>query len=72
MGAAGPAVSIRRDGAVALVTLARPAQANALDGEATGALLAAVRSARDDEKHPGHVLTGAGDAFSAGGDVYHD
>jgi len=69
MGAAGPAVSIRRDGAVALVTLARPAQANALDGEATGALLAAVRSARDDESIRAMVLTGAGDAFSAGGDV---
>jgi enoyl-CoA hydratase len=62
-------VSTERDGAVALVTLTRPSAANAMDGEVTGALLAAVRSVRDDDGVRAMVLTGAGGAFSAGGDV---
>jgi len=46
-------VTTTRDGAVALVTLTRPARANALDGEITDALLDAVRSVRDDDGVPG-------------------
>jgi enoyl-CoA hydratase len=67
--AAQAAVTIARDGAVALVTLNRPAKANAVDGEITDALLGAVRSIRDDDDVRAMVLTGAGAAFSAGGDV---
>jgi enoyl-CoA hydratase len=67
---AGPtAVTSTRDGPVALVTLARAAKANAMDGEITDALLDAVRSIRDDDGVGAMVLTGAGDSFSAGGDV---
>jgi enoyl-CoA hydratase len=67
--AAQAAVSTTRDGAVALVTLTRPAKANAMDGEVTDALLDAVRSVRDDDGVRAMVLTGAGRSFSAGGDV---
>jgi enoyl-CoA hydratase len=63
------AVRTERDGAVTLVTLTRPDEANAMDGEVTDALLAALRSVRDDDGVRAMVLTGAGDAFSAGGDV---
>lgn len=66
--AAQAAVSITRDGAVALVTLTRSAKANAMDGEVTDALLDAVRSIRDDDGIRAMVLTGAGRSFSAGGD----
>jgi enoyl-CoA hydratase/carnithine racemase len=67
--AARQAVSSSRDGAVAVLTLTRPARANAMDGEVTDALLAAVRSARSDDGVRAMVLTGAGAAFSGGGDV---
>ena len=62
-------VRVSRDGAVALLTLARPQAANALDGEISDALLAAIRSVRDTDDVRAMVLTGAGSAFSGGGDV---
>lgn len=40
-----------------------------MDGEVTDALLAAVRSTRDDDGVRAMVLTGTGDSFSGGGDV---
>jgi enoyl-CoA hydratase len=62
-------VHVARDGAVVLLTLSRPRTANALDGELGDALLAAVRSMRDAGDVRAMVLTGAGSAFSGGGDV---
>jgi enoyl-CoA hydratase len=62
-------VRVARDGAVALLTLSRPRVANALDGELGDALLAAIRSMRDAGDVRAMVLTGAGSAFSGGGDV---
>jgi enoyl-CoA hydratase len=64
-----PAVRVEHDGTIAVVTLNRPAQANAMDGEVTYALLAAIRAARTGGDTRALVLAGAGDAFSAGGDV---
>jgi enoyl-CoA hydratase len=64
-----PAVSVQRDGAVAVVRLARPDKANAMDGEMTGALLEAVRTLGADPSVRAMVLTGDGSAFSAGGDI---
>jgi enoyl-CoA hydratase len=64
-----PPVTAERDGPVLVVTLSRPAAANAMDGEVTDALLAVVRSARADNSIRGMVLTGAGRVFSAGGDL---
>ncbi len=63
------AVRVEQEGAVAVVTLARPEQANAMDGEITAALLDTVRSLADDDGVRALVLTGAGTVFSAGGAV---
>jgi enoyl-CoA hydratase len=66
---ADPPVRVGRDGSVAVVTLSRPAKANAMDGEVTEALLAALRSLSTCGDVGAMVLTGQGAAFSAGGDV---
>ncbi|WP_232066707.1 enoyl-CoA hydratase/isomerase family protein [Mycobacterium parmense] len=50
------------------MTLARPDKANAIDAEITDALLNAVSALRDDPDVRAMVLTGQGNAFSAGGD----
>src|SRR4051795_5213346 len=58
-----------KDG-VATVTLNRPDQRNALNGELLGALVEAIKSARDDDSVRAVVLTGAGDkVFCAGADL---
>ena len=58
-----------RDG-VATVTLNRPDQRNALNGELLAALVEAMKSARDDEAVRAVVLTGAGEkVFCAGADL---
>jgi enoyl-CoA hydratase len=60
---------LRSKGApVRLLTLNRPDSRNALDGELHAAMLSAVRAAAADPEVRAVVLTGAGDAFSAGGD----
>lgn len=64
-----PAVAVERHGSIALVTLSRPGQRNAMDGAMTDALLGVVRSLRDDGSVRAMVVTGAGKAFSAGGDL---
>jgi enoyl-CoA hydratase len=66
---ADPAVTVQHDGAVAVVRLARPANANAMDAGITDALLAAIRALADDPTTRAMVLTGDGSAFSAGGDI---
>jgi len=64
------AVHIRRDGAVAVVTVDRPEALNALDTATKELLLAAVRELSADETVRAVVLTGAGDkAFVAGADI---
>src|SRR3954468_11124742 len=58
-----------KDG-VATVTLNRPDQRNALNGELLGALVEAMKSARNDDSVRAVVLTGAGDkVFCAGADL---
>jgi len=55
---------------VATVTLNRPDQRNALNGELLAALVEAMKSARDDDAVRAVVLTGAGDkVFCAGADL---
>ncbi len=54
--------------AIRVLTLNRPASRNALDGELHDALLCAVRSIAGEPDVRVVVITGAGDAFSAGGD----
>jgi enoyl-CoA hydratase len=53
---------------VRVLTLNRPQNSNALDGELHEALLSEVRSIASDSEVRAVVITGAGDAFSAGGD----
>jgi enoyl-CoA hydratase len=53
---------------VRVLTLNRPASRNALDGELHAAMLLAVRTIAAEPDVRAVVLTGAGDAFSAGGD----
>jgi enoyl-CoA hydratase/carnithine racemase len=59
----------RDDDGVMLLTLDRPEARNALDDELAGALLAALDEAADDAETRALVLTGAGEAFCAGGDL---
>jgi enoyl-CoA hydratase len=55
---------------VATLTLNRPDQRNALNGELLGALVEGIKRARDDEAVRAVVLTGAGDkVFCAGADL---
>ena len=58
----------RRD-AVAVLTLNRPERMNALNGELMDALLEATRRLANDDTVRAVVLTGAGTAFCAGGDI---
>jgi 2-(1,2-epoxy-1,2-dihydrophenyl)acetyl-CoA isomerase len=57
------------DRGVATLTLNRPESMNALSGDLYGALLAALARLADDVSIGAVVLTGAGRAFCAGGDV---
>lgn len=57
------------DGAVARLTLNRPERRNALSGELVEALHAALDAVDDDRSVRAVVLTGAGRAFCAGGDL---
>jgi enoyl-CoA hydratase/carnithine racemase len=64
-----PPVLFERDGAFALITLNRPDSRNPLDQETQDALLAALERL---ETEPGlrvGILTGAGTAFSSGGNL---
>jgi enoyl-CoA hydratase/carnithine racemase len=62
-------VILRSEGSrVRVLTLNRPASRNALDGPLHAEMLSAVRLVAADPEVRAVVLTGAGDAFSAGGD----
>jgi enoyl-CoA hydratase/carnithine racemase len=62
---------LRRDraGGVLILTLDRPGQRNAIDPELRDALAAALDDAATDPAVHGIVITGAGGAFCAGGDL---
>ena len=62
-------LTVEVDGAVALVTLRRPAKRNALSIELREELAAAFPALAQDERVACAVLTGAGSAFCAGMDV---
>jgi len=63
------AVRIEADGAVRIVTMNRPDTLNAFDRELHTALPRALREVSADSKARAVVLTGAGRAFSAGGNI---
>jgi 2-(1,2-epoxy-1,2-dihydrophenyl)acetyl-CoA isomerase len=62
-------VRLDLDGAVATITLNRPAVRNALTAEMKDALLAAVRRCGSDAAVRAVLITGAGQAFCAGQDL---
>jgi len=57
------------DGGVVVLTLNRPERRNAIDAELRDALAAALDGAATDRAVRGVVITGAGGAFCAGGDL---
>ena len=57
------------DGAVATITINRPAARNALTAEAKVTLLAALRDCSADQTIRAVILTGAGEAFCSGQDL---
>ncbi len=63
------AVRVERDGAVVTVTIDRPERRNALDIESMRELRARLQEAGLDSRARAVVVTGAGGAFCAGGDV---
>ncbi len=64
------AVEVTREGAVAVVTVARPEALNALNSATNQLLLAAVRELSADDSVRAVVLTGGGDkSFVAGADI---
>jgi enoyl-CoA hydratase len=64
-----PRIRVERDGAVATITLDRPERLNALDAEMVAALGAACAALDADAGVRAVILTGAGRAFCAGGDI---
>lgn len=67
-GTAGP-VLVQRRGAVAVLTLNRPAKYNAIDHATVDALTGALDEIEADRNVRAVVLTGAGKAFAAGADI---
>lgn len=65
----GDAVTYRRDGRVATITLDRPDRYNAIDDTMPGELQAAVERADADQGVRVIVVTGAGEAFCSGYDL---
>ncbi|MCA9824016.1 MAG: enoyl-CoA hydratase/isomerase family protein [Dehalococcoidia bacterium] len=68
-------VLLSRDGGIATITLNRPDQMNALNGELLDALVLRGREVAEDATVRCVVVTGAGRAFCAGGDlaaIQHD
>jgi len=63
------AVLLERDGGVATLTFNRPDVRNAMTVELTEAFSEAIESVRGDPKVRAVVVTGAGKAFCAGGDL---
>lgn len=63
------AVLIEEDGPVRILTMNRPEALNAFDGELHHALPDALHEVSDNPKVRAVVLTGAGRAFSAGGNI---
>ncbi len=64
------AVDYEKKGRIAFMTINRPEALNALNGDVSGELQAAMADFRDDPEVWVAILTGAGDrAFSAGADI---
>ena len=62
-------LDVAHDGAIVRLTLNRPDMRNAFDETLIAALTSAVRQAAQDPRVRVLLLTGAGKAFCAGGDL---
>ena len=63
-------LNLERDGAIATITLNRPAVLNALNADLLRRLEATLHALRDDATLRAVILTGAGErAFAAGADI---
>jgi len=62
-------ISSEKNGYITTITLNRPEKLNAFSGSMREDLLAAIRVAADDQDCRVVIITGAGRAFCAGGDV---
>jgi enoyl-CoA hydratase len=67
----GPELLVERRGAVRVLTLNRPEALNATNERLHDSLIAVWRHLADDPEARAVVITGAGKAFSAGGDFEH-
>ncbi|MDV7136540.1 enoyl-CoA hydratase [Williamsia sp. 1138] len=67
----GPELLVESDGGVRMVTLNRPEALNSANKALHGALIAVWGRIAKDPDARSVVLTGAGRAFSAGGDMHH-
>jgi enoyl-CoA hydratase len=65
-------IRIEHRGAIAVLTLDRPKRRNAVDDRMHSELSTVFRAAQDDPTVRAVVLTGAGEAFSVGGDTSAD
>ncbi len=63
------AILLDRHGGIAVLTLNRPDVRNAIDDAMRGAMIAALEQVAADDAIRALVITGAGSAFCAGGDV---
>jgi enoyl-CoA hydratase len=66
-----PNLLVEEKGAIRTITLNAPDRHNAVDDAMHHALLAAWRMLEEDDEARAAVITGAGAAFSAGGDIDH-
>lgn len=62
-------IDLTIDGAIAVITLARPDKLNALDADMITGLARAVDAIDDNPALRAAILTGSGKAFCAGGDI---
>lgn len=69
MSEASPAVVVENDGHVRTLTINRPERRNALSNEVLDGLVDSLAAAEEDREVRVVLLTGAGTAFCAGGDI---
>jgi 2-(1,2-epoxy-1,2-dihydrophenyl)acetyl-CoA isomerase len=63
------ALFFQRQGQIAIITINRPDRLNSINAELCEELVSAIEICREDEGIRAVVLTGAGSAFSSGGDL---
>src|SRR3990172_10038086 len=65
-------IILEKKEAIATLTLNRPDKLNAFDARMNAEFAAAIQDVSDDDQIRVLIITGAGRAFSAGGDMKHE